>query len=798
MKLESVVETKLGGAREGRPTWLRRIVARATAASLSVFVVPDLEYAQAYGLDLRTVGLSPVANPRQANVLLLVGELPPGLAEAAGFVYAQMLRPRAVFMLGTGGSQTANLPKFDVSEELSQAGLARGVHVLRHLFASGAWAPDVEGYSTSFIDSQTGDKDQHNQTEEDKGEETGKGDSPGPGPGPDPDQEKLKGSAEEQKPPDGHTGKGQDATPGEKATGQDQSHSGMNPNDHSSMKHNTPEPEGRSPAMEMHQHHHSSQSQEAGQGHLSSTEHQDRTGHTSPVHGHQPEKTGHPQKDHNQPVAGGMAMEMEEVEGAPTDSSGPEGNNPSAGHDQMEMAVGMDHSSMDHAVGHTHMNHMNMSGMDHSQMGHKNMSGSDHSSTDHGKMDHGKMDHGKMDHGKMDHSSMGGMDHSSMGHNMDMDMSMGGFMSMVEMTKDLPRSRDELPMEWVEAPFGPLFRGLPGGLLLNFTLDGDVVARAEVKTGSLKRNLAAGWQGPAVSFPEKLARLTPATPLAYQVLAQKALENAAGQTVDEAAGYQRVVLLERERMFNHLGLVARLAYLLGVRQLAASASELQIRLARPLTPALFQESWNKLSKLCRSTPKIPLLKSRLKNVAVLSPQSVKDLGGSVAARVINQAADARSSDPAYLASGFKPIVRAGGDALARFEVYLGELEQSFGLVEAATARLFNDLGQSVDNLFEAEGITGPFAVHPAPENEAVPGPGRVHGDSRPGTATIETPHGPAYLSLTLEAGQVKEVKLETPSKRRLPLVGQVTEGQDLADALVGVVSLNLSPWELDY
>ena len=37
-----------------------------------------------------------------------------------------------------------------------------------------------------------------------------------------------------------------------------------------------------------------------------------------------------------------------------------------------------------------------------------------------------------------------------------------GFMSMVEMTKDLPRSSDDLPMEWVEAPFGPLFPGLPG------------------------------------------------------------------------------------------------------------------------------------------------------------------------------------------------------------------------------------------------------------------------------------------------------------------------------------------------
>ena len=64
------------------------------------------------------------------------------------------------------------------------------------------------------------------------------------------------------------------------------------------------------------------------------------------------------------------------------------------------------------------------------------------------------MDHehheGMKEHG----GDSGGHDHMDHG-----DM---GFMSMVEMTKDLPRSSDDLPMEWVAAPFGPLFPGLPG------------------------------------------------------------------------------------------------------------------------------------------------------------------------------------------------------------------------------------------------------------------------------------------------------------------------------------------------
>ena len=57
------------------------------------------------------------------------------------------------------------------------------------------------------------------------------------------------------------------------------------------------------------------------------------------------------------------------------------------------------------------------------------------------------------------------------------------FMSMIEMTEGMPESGDGLIMEWVPAPYGPLFPGLPGGLSLTFTLDGDTVAETEVKTG---------------------------------------------------------------------------------------------------------------------------------------------------------------------------------------------------------------------------------------------------------------------------------------------------------------------------
>src|SRR5438132_11846341 len=106
-------------------------------------------------------------------------------------------------------------------------------------------------------------------------------------------------------------------------------------------------------------------------------------------------------------------------------------------------------------------------------------------------------------------------------------------MSMVMMTRDLPRSADRLPMEWLEVPFGPLFPGLPGGLGLVLTLDGDTVVRAEARSGTLHRNLVATWPGPAETLAERLARLDLLAGTAYRILVWRALEQASETEPDE-------------------------------------------------------------------------------------------------------------------------------------------------------------------------------------------------------------------------------------------------------------------------
>jgi len=573
--------TMMSGARTGAGSLVRWLTAQALARDLTAFVAPGVEVARAHGIDLAAAGLRVVATPRHAAVLLLVGDIPPGLRTATAVVYAQMARPRAITALGTDGAPP--LPAPDVAVALDQEALVTGIKELRRIVMSGAWSPDAPAFDAPEIQP----------TKEDEGDDMG--------------------------------------------------------------------------GMDM----------------------------------------------------GGMGHD-----------------------DNMGDMGGMDH-------GH-------MAGMSHDDKGHGDM----------GSMDMGSMDMGGMDMGGMD---MGGGDMGGM------DMG-GGGMSMVMMTKDLPRSADGLPMEWVEAPFGPLFPGLPGGLALSFTLDGDAVAKATITPGTLGRGLDATWPGSAATLPDRLARLDPLTPVSYRLLAVRALEDIVGATVDAVTSAARVGALERERALSHLGWLALFAGLLGDRWIEDCAASLQLALVRTDDVATIERLRGEVGACVRRVRRTPYLRRRL--VGIGTPRadkghpadSVRFTAGSLprgpVARAAGQANDARADDPAYRRLGFAPIVRDGGDAWSRLDVRLTELEQSLDLVLAVGA------------------VVMPERFLPT-------------GAGGSGVATVETPRGAATLRLTVEGGMARDVTLDTPSAHNRALIEKVAEGRELADALLGVASLDLSPWEMD-
>ena len=490
------------------------------ATDLEAFVVPGVEITDALGLDLMAAGLRVASNPRHATLLVLVGEIPPGLARAAAVVYSQQPRPRAI--LSVGAQSPVPLPTADASVRGNQSALGEGVAELRRRIALGAWDPDPP----AFVIEET-----HAQTAE------------------------------------------------------------------------------------------------------------------------------------------------------------------------------MDHAQLGE------MNHMHMP--------------------------------------EMEHADMGG----------------GGFMSMVMMTHDLPRSADGLPMEWIEVPFGPLFPGLPGGLGLVLTLDGDTVVRAEVRSGTVHRDLAATWPGPAETFADRLARLDPLASTAYRILACRALEQASGSEPDESEVRRRIAALERERAASHLTWLGRFGFLLGEAWLAHRASACARAIRTADDAQAFADVRDRIAAFLGWQRSAPLLRQRLHGVGGIEPEFAHDLRGPVA-RACGRAADTRHGDPAYRAVGFAPVIEEGADVYARLSVRLAEIEQSLELIRAV----------GIDR----------SPVTP----KSVP-------DTATGRASVETPRGTASLVVTVAEGQVLDISLDVPSSANVHLVRGVAVGHELADGLLGIASLDLSPWELD-
>lgn len=74
--------------RQERFTVLQKWVSRALAGNLSCLIVPGPEVALSHGLDVTAAGMRITATPRDASVLLIIGELSEKMNEAVAVLYA--------------------------------------------------------------------------------------------------------------------------------------------------------------------------------------------------------------------------------------------------------------------------------------------------------------------------------------------------------------------------------------------------------------------------------------------------------------------------------------------------------------------------------------------------------------------------------------------------------------------------------------------------------------------------------------------------------------------------------------
>jgi Ni,Fe-hydrogenase III large subunit len=264
---------------------------------------------------------------------------------------------------------------------------------------------------------------------------------------------------------------------------------------------------------------------------------------------------------------------------------------------------------------------------------------------------------------------------------------------------------------------------------------------------------------------DKLARLDPLASTAYRILAWRALEQASDTEPDGSELRRRIAALERERAASHFTWLGRFGFLLGDAWLAQRASPLASAIRLADNEHAFGDIGDQIAALLGRLRRTPLLRQRLHGIGRIEPESAHDLRGPVA-RACGRADDTRQGDPAYRAVGFAPVVEEGCDARARLSVRLAEIEQSLELIRAA-------------------GIDGSPATPKSP-----PGTGT-------GRASVETPRGRASLVVTVAEGQVLDISLDVPSSANAHLVTGVAVGHELADGLLGIASLDLSPWELD-
>jgi Ni,Fe-hydrogenase III large subunit len=398
------------------------------------------------------------------------------------------------------------------------------------------------------------------------------------------------------------------------------------------------------------------------------------------------------------------------------------------------------HASHQHNQEHTHQEH---DGHEHHK---KNNDGDEQD-------EHQQEENEDHDHEEHEHQHGGGGGHNHGG---------GGFMSMVAMTKDMPRSMDGLAMEMNPVHFGPFFPGLPGGLSISMMLDGDTVMQAELEKGLLCRNLMETFPSEPKAFVGHIATINPLAPVAFRILAEKAVANALKMEDDEQKGINDLVLLEKERILSHLNWLAVFSQTIGSPVMHLKAIDLHRQYQRG------RDNEQAILKLIKQIRKSSHLKMRLKPVGMIPKNLLHHASGSIA-RAGGVTHDARMQDKTYENFSFSPLQGKHNNAWGKLLMRLAEIEQSLKLIQAN----------------EKLSVTG--------HEKAIP----YNESSGEGRARVETPRGVAEMTVQISAGQVKKFHLTTPSASHAAFIPEVAKGQELGDALIGIASLDIAPWEID-
>lgn len=339
-----------------------------------------------------------------------------------------------------------------------------------------------------------------------------------------------------------------------------------------------------------------------------------------------------------------------------------------------------------------------------------------------------------------------------------------------------------------EVPVGPVHAGIIEPGHFRFSVLGESIVHLEIRLGYQHRGLLGLLRGKPLSVALLLAERAGSEPVAHALAFARAVEKAGRLEVAEETERLRLALLEMERAFGHLGRLAGLFTDIGYAHAATEVGRIRALLqgevdrltghrygrgfirvggtADPRTPP--REVGQILSRyrleLGRVLPRFlknPSVLERMRYVGKVSEEEAQRYGFvGPTARASGISRDLRGDEPLY--PGFTPVVRTGGDVLARAQVYMEESLEALKWAEE----------------FLKTGLPGAVPPLEVKEGEA--------------WSRLEGGRGETFYLVRLEDGALREAHLVDPSFKNWRALSLAVRGMGLPDFPLCNKSFDLS------
>jgi Ni,Fe-hydrogenase III large subunit/Ni,Fe-hydrogenase III component G len=258
-----------------------------------------------------------------------------------------------------------------------------------------------------------------------------------------------------------------------------------------------------------------------------------------------------------------------------------------------------------------------------------------------------------------------------------------------------------------EIPVGPVHAGLIEPGHFRFSVVGETILKMKARLWFLHRGVERLFQGQDIHAAVTLAEcISGDSAVAHNLAYCLAVEEACQIPVPPDAARLRALLLELERLYNHVADIGALCNDVGFGLAQARALTLReklLRLNAEITghrllrgairpghtsvrrlpaPAELSEIRQRFDDIAALATSNTVVMDRFKGTAVLSAQDAAGIGTlGVVARASGLTLDARIAHPfTDLGSGFRPAGQPGGDVMARFTVRAEEARTSLTLI----------------------------------------------------------------------------------------------------------------------